>query len=293
MTLSSGHKQARGPRAWQSAPGRNGNGKTRGFADLIGLQPLADGQGARHMYTRRVTTFFISDLHLNGAQPEITRQFMEFLRGPARAADHLYILGDLFEFWIGDDDPDPSYAQVQDELRALTAAGVPCSVMHGNRDFLLGKDFCARTGCALIEDGTIIRLYGQEVLLMHGDLLCTDDHSYQRLRRFVRNPVIQWLFKHLPLKRRERIANRIRAGSRKHTRTTMSQIMDVNQQTVKKHMAALGICTLIHGHTHRPDIHHFELGSVDATRIVLGDWHTQGSVLRWSAQGYELLTLPR
>lgn len=249
--------------------------------------------GRFRMYTRQVTTFFISDLHLNGAQPEITRQFVDFLRGPARGAEQLYILGDLFEFWIGDDDPDPAYAQVQEELRALTAAGVPCSVMHGNRDFLIGRSFCTRTGCQLIDDGTVIHLYGQRVLLMHGDLLCTDDRSYQRLRRLVRNPLVQWLFKHLPLARRERIATRIRVGSKMHTRQASPVIMDVNAAAVDRAFDRYGVQTMVHGHTHRPAIHQHAKNDIPRTRIVLGDWHTQGSVLRWSSAGYELLTLPR
>ncbi|HEX2583583.1 MAG TPA: UDP-2,3-diacylglucosamine diphosphatase, partial [Steroidobacteraceae bacterium] len=135
-----------------------------------------------------MTTMFISDLHLNATQPDVIAQAVEFLRNEARGAQHLYILGDLFEFWIGDDDPDPAYAHIQDELHALTSNGVPCSVMHGNRDFLMGKKFEQRTGCKMIPDGTVINLYGEPVLLMHGDMLCTDDHSYQRLRRIVRNP---------------------------------------------------------------------------------------------------------
>ncbi len=245
------------------------------------------------MYTRRVTTLFISDLHLNGAQPEITRQFMEFLRGPARDAEHLYILGDLFEFWIGDDDPDLAYAKVQDALRDLTNSGVPCSVMHGNRDFLLGRKFCQRTGCKLIDDGSIIQLYGQPVLLTHGDLLCTDDHSYQRLRRYVRNPLVQWVFTCLSLTRRERIAARIRAGSRMHTRQAASAIMDVNAAAVDRAFDRAAVQIMIHGHTHRPAIHQHPKGDMTRTRIVLGDWHSQGSVLRWSAQDHELLTLPR
>lgn len=238
-----------------------------------------------------MTTLFISDLHLNGAQPEITSQFVDFLRNAARQAEHLYILGDLFEFWIGDDDPDPTYAHIQDELRALTAAGVLCSVMHGNRDFLLGRHFCARTGCRLIDDGTVIERYGQRVLLLHGDVLCTDDRSYQRLRRIVRNPLVQWLFTHLPLAWRERIASRIRAGSRMHTRQAAAAIMDVNAAAVDRAFASAGLHLMIHGHTHRPAIH--RLGQGANTRIVLGDWHARGSVLRWSAAGYELLSLPR
>jgi len=239
-----------------------------------------------------VTTLFISDLHLNGAQPEITTQFVAFLRGMARQAEHLYILGDLFEFWIGDDDPDPAYVQIQDELRALTTAGIPCSIMHGNRDFLLGRQFCIRTGCQLLDDGSVIELYGQRVLLMHGDALCTDDKSYQRLRRIVRNPLVQWLFMRLPLTRRERIATRIRAGSQMHTRQATDAIMDVNARAVERAFDKARLQLMIHGHTHRPAIHRLA-GQSGRTRIVLGDWYTQGSVLRWSATGYELLSLPR
>lgn len=240
-----------------------------------------------------MTTLFVSDIHLNGAQPAVTTQFVAFLRTTARTAEHLYILGDLFEFWIGDDDADPTYAQVQDELRALTAAGVPCSVMHGNRDFLLGRQFCARTGCQLIEDGTVITLYGQPILLTHGDLLCTDDRSYQRLRRIVRNPLVQWVFKCLPLARREKIAARIRAGSQMHTRQAAADIMDVNAAAVDRAFEHAGVQLMIHGHTHRPAIHQHPAGTAMRIRIVLGDWHTQGSVLRFTAQGYGLLTLPR
>jgi UDP-2,3-diacylglucosamine hydrolase len=240
-----------------------------------------------------VTTLFISDLHLNGAEPEITAQFVQFLRGEARSAEHLYILGDLFEFWIGDDDPDPSYALIQNELRELTQAGVNCSVMHGNRDFLLGTAFCARTGSRLIADGTIIELCGERVLLLHGDVLCTDDRSYQRLRRIVRNPFVQWIFNCLPLSRRERLATRIRAGSKMHTQRAAATIMDVNPQAVIATLQRAQVKTMIHGHTHRPAIHAHVLPTGSGTRIVLGDWHTQGSVLRWVADGYQLVSLPR
>jgi UDP-2,3-diacylglucosamine hydrolase len=240
-----------------------------------------------------VTTLLISDLHLNGAQPAISTQFVDFLRGAARQAEHLYILGDLFEFWIGDDDPDPTYAKVQDELRALTLSGVPCSVMHGNRDFLLGKQFCARTGCNLLNDGTVIQLYGEPVLLLHGDVLCTDDRAYQRLRRTVRNPLVQWLFNCLSVQRREKIATRIRTGSRMHTQSATPTIMDVNPSAVAAAFAQHHVQLMIHGHTHRPAIHRYPTDHGHNTRIVLGDWHTQGSVLQWSETGYELISLPR
>ncbi len=240
-----------------------------------------------------MTTLFVSDIHLTGLQPAITAQFAAFLRGEARQARQLYILGDLFEFWVGDDDPDPTYLQIQSELRALTQAGVACYVMHGNRDFLLGKTFCANTGCQLIADGTVIELFGQRIVLCHGDILCTDDVSYQRLRRIVRNPVIQTLLRHLPLKQRERLANRMRMGSQKHTQQAAESIMDVNQQAVARYLQDAQVRWLIHGHTHRPGIHQHTLGQDTGTRLVLGDWHAQGSVLRWSETGYQLVTLPR
>ena len=238
---------------------------------------------------------FISDLHLHAAEPAVIEQAIGFLRTEARQAEHLYILGDLFEFWIGDDDRDSAYQHIQDELRALTDSGVPCSVMHGNRDFLMGKRFEERTGCKLIADGTVIDLYGERVALMHGDTLCTDDHSYQRLRRIVRNPVIQWLFTRLSLARREKIAARIRMGSQQHTQKASAMIMDVNAAAVLRAFVKFNVSTIIHGHTHRPGIHTHQLpNQASATRIVLGDWHNQGSVLRWSAQnGYALVSLPR
>ncbi len=246
-------------------------------------------------YTLAMTIMFISDLHLNAAQPEVITQAIQFLRTEARQAEHLYILGDLFEFWIGDDDTDPAYVHIQDELKALTDSGVPCSVMHGNRDFLLGKRFMQRTGCKLIADGTVISLYDEPVLLLHGDTLCTDDRSYQRLRRIVRNPIIQWLFKRLSLARRERIATKIRMGSQRHTQSVAPMIMDVNSHAVAKAFKRYAVNSMIHGHTHRPAIHTHHLSNgVDATRVVLGDWHTQGSVLRWSAyDNYALVSLPR
>lgn len=242
-----------------------------------------------------MTTMFISDLHLNATQPDVIAQAVEFLRNEARSAEHLYILGDLFEFWIGDDDPDPAYAHIQDELHALTSNGVPCSVMHGNRDFLMGKKFEQCTGCKMIPDGTVINLYGEPVLLMHGDTLCTDDHSYQRLRRIVRNPIVQWAFSCMSLQRRERLATKIRMGSQKHTQSADAMIMDVNQRAVEQAFRRYEVSTMIHGHTHRPAIHTHTLPNhASVTRIVLGDWHKQGSVLRWSEKnGYALVSLPR
>ena len=236
---------------------------------------------------------FISDLHLDGARPDITEQFLTFLRTDARQAEALYILGDLFEAWIGDDDPDSDKQRIQLALRELTASGVPCYVMHGNRDFLLGKQFCRTTGCRLLDDGTLIAVHGKQVLLLHGDVLCTDDHAYQKLRRRMRNPILQFIMRNLPLATRKSLAAKIRAGSKAHIENSMAQIMDVNQAAVAQTFAHHHVDLMIHGHTHRPAIHSLTVNGKPATRIVLGDWYTQGSVLRWNDTGYELLSLQR
>ena len=240
-----------------------------------------------------MSTLLISDLHLDPREPAVVGQFLDFLAGKARGAEALYILGDLFEVWIGDDDPEPVAREVIGALRALTDAGVPCRIMHGNRDFLLGRRFCAESGATLVADGTVVELHGERVLLMHGDLLCTDDTSYQRLRRIVRNPVVQWVFRHLPLGRRRELADRMRAGSRMHTGSAAPEIMDVNAVAVAEAIRAAGVRTLVHGHTHRPAVHALEVNGAPARRIVLGDWHSAGSVLEWSASGPELRSLPR
>jgi UDP-2,3-diacylglucosamine hydrolase len=243
-------------------------------------------------------TLFISDLHLDGAQPAIIEQFLAFLRTDARTAQSLYILGDLFEAWIGDDDPDADKARVQLALRELTMSGVSCYVMHGNRDFLIGKRFCKTTGCRLLDDGTTIAIQGRQVLLLHGDILCTDDHAYQRLRRRMRNPLLQFLLRNLPLSTRNWLAAKLRAGSKAHIDKTMASqtvatIMDVNADAVAQAFTSHQVDLMIHGHTHRPAIHSLRVNDQPATRIVLGDWYTQGSVLRWDDSGYALLTLQR
>jgi UDP-2,3-diacylglucosamine hydrolase len=238
-------------------------------------------------------TLFISDLHLDGSRPDISDQFLSFLSGEARSAHALYILGDLFEVWIGDDDPDADKRRIQDALRTLTRAGVPCFVMHGNRDFLLGSRFCRNTGCRLIGDGTVVTIHSRRVVLLHGDTLCTDDHDYQRLRRIVRNPLVKFIFRCMSLNRRQRLAAKIRAGSKAHIENAREQIMDVNAETVTQAFSVYGVDLMLHGHTHRPAIHSLSVAGKPATRIVLGDWYTQGSVLRWDERGYELATLAR
>ena len=164
------------------------------------------------MNADRRKTLLISDLHLDPSAPGIARQFVDFLRGEARAARALYILGDLFEAWLGDDDPDPAVRSIVAELRALHDAGVPTYFMHGNRDFLVGSRFAAETGCTLLEDGTVVDLHGERVLLMHGDVLCTGDTSYQRLRRILRNPLTLFLLRHLSLESRRRLGQEIAGG---------------------------------------------------------------------------------
>jgi UDP-2,3-diacylglucosamine hydrolase len=241
-----------------------------------------------------VTTLFISDLHLDGTRPDISAQFLDFLQREARSAEALYILGDLFEAWIGDDDPDPDKRRVIAGLRAVRDAGVPTFLIHGNRDFLIGKRFCSETGMELLEDGTVIDLYGRRVLLMHGDLLCIDDHAYQRLRRIVRNPLVQFVLRRLSLRQRQRLAERMREGSKEHIASmdvAAPAIMDVNQDEVRRTFARYDVDCIIHGHTHRPAVHELQIDGHKAVRIVLGDWYEQGSVLRWNPQGYELARL--
>ncbi len=240
-----------------------------------------------------MTTLFISDLHIDASCPEITGQFLHLLNGEARAAEALYILGDLFESWVGDDDADVDQAAAMAGLRSLTTAGVPCFVMHGNRDFLLGKGFCAMTGARLLPDPLIVTLYGERVLVMHGDALCTDDLPYQRLRATVRNVDWQRQFLGLSVASRRALAGAARAGSQAHTAAVEYTITDVNPTSVAAALRGAGVATLLHGHTHRPAIHALTVDGRACTRIVLGDWHTRGSVLRWDRGGPELASLPR
>ncbi|HEV7985012.1 MAG TPA: UDP-2,3-diacylglucosamine diphosphatase [Steroidobacteraceae bacterium] len=240
-----------------------------------------------------MTTLFVSDLHLDALEPAAGEQFLEFLRRRAAASDALYILGDLFEAWVGDDDEDPHRALICQGLRELSGRGVPCYAMHGNRDFLLQRGFERRTGTRLLADPTIVDLHGERVLLTHGDALCTADRSYQLLRGLVRNPRWQRRFLGLPLGVRRALAEQARAGSRRHTEHTEAYIMDVDEDAVIAAMRACGVRSLIHGHTHRPGVHEFELDGASARRIVLGAWHDQGSCLSWTREGFRLEELPR
>jgi len=240
-----------------------------------------------------VTTLFISDLHIDAGVPEITQQFLRLLENEARDAEALYILGDLFESWVGDDAADPQQLAAMAGLRTLTSAGVPCFVMHGNRDFLLGPRFSAMTGARLLPDPLIVTLYGEPVLVMHGDALCTNDRAYQRLRATVRDAGWQRQFLALSVAARRALAGAARAGSQAHTAALEYTVADVNQDTVALALRTAGVAALLHGHTHRPAIHALTVDERACTRIVLGDWHAHGSVLRWDRGGPELASLPR
>ncbi len=240
-----------------------------------------------------MAALFISDLHIDATRPAITEQFLSFLAAEARDADALYILGDLFESWIGDDAPDTAQSAAIAGIRALTSLGIPCFVMHGNRDFLLSGQFCRLSGAELVPDPLIVTLYGEPVLVMHGDALCTDDHAYQRLRATVREPDWQKRFLALSIKSRRALAGAARAGSQAHTAALEYAIADVNADSVATALRNAGTATLLHGHTHRPAIHALQVDGRPCTRIVLGDWYDQGSLLRWDENGPELKSLSR
>jgi len=240
-----------------------------------------------------VTHLFVSDLHLDAAAPEASDQFIAWLGGEARLATALYILGDLFESWVGDDDDDAERARVCAALRDYTAGGVPCFVMHGNRDFLLGERFAADTGSRLIADPVIAEIHGVRTLLAHGDLFCTDDVKYQQLRTIVRHPEWQQRLLALSLAERKLLAGEARAGSRAHTSRVMPEIMDANPAAIEEVVRHLDVDVVIHGHTHRPGVHDFNVDGRPRTRIVLGAWHDEGSVLEWSAGGQVLRRLER
>ncbi len=237
-----------------------------------------------------MTTLFVSDLHLDASRPAITRLFFEFLAGEAAEADALYILGDLFEAWIGDDDDDPHHQAVIARLQDLSRT-VPVAVMRGNRDFLLGDRFALMTNCRLMDDAEVVDLYGTPTLLMHGDSLCTDDAAYQQFRTMARNPEWQRGMLAKPLAERRLIAKSARDESAIQNSMKPEAIMDVNADAVAAVMREHGVRRMIHGHTHRPAVHDFEVDGEPMQRIVLGDWYEQGSVLRVDAERAELSSL--
>jgi len=234
------------------------------------------------------TTFFISDLHLAPERPVTIECFLGFLRRRARESQTLYVLGDLFDAWIGDDDDEPPYSDLRAALRKLTASGTSCYLMHGNRDFLIGRAFARDTGCTLLADSALVDLEGTPTLLMHGDLLCTDDLPYQKFRRRIRNPMARRLFLWKSLPKRRAIAKDYRRKSGAAVAEKTQAIMDVNQRTVEEYMRRFSARQLIHGHTHRPADHSFMLDGNPVTRFVLAEWHAdRGEVLAVSENGWK------
>lgn len=240
-----------------------------------------------------MTTLFISDLHLDAERPAVTAQFLAFLSDEAAASDALYILGDLFESWVGDDDPNPHYAKAKLGLRRLTNQGVPVYFMHGNRDFAIGERFAEETGVQLLPDPHVLDLYGENVLLSHGDAYCTDDVQYQTVRKVTRNPAWLQMILAKPLAERLAFAAQARAASAAHGGAINEKIADVNQAAIEKALRTANVDTILHGHTHRPGQHRFTVDGDPASRIVLGDWFAQGSIVRWDASGPKLCVLQR
>lgn len=229
--------------------------------------------------------YFISDLHLDESHPKAIAQFLRLLNQCDASIDALYILGDLFEVWIGDDDNSTFYQAVISALKNVTQKGLPVYLLYGNRDFLIGKHFLHQTGCQLLPDEAKINIYNTPVLLMHGDTLCTNDVVYLQLRKKIRHPLLQKFFLLLPLKLRRQIANKMRAKSRHHTQTISLDVMDVVQEEVESKMKKHAVNLLIHGHTHRPGIHQFTMHDASASRIVLDAWHDRGNVFVWNETG--------
>lgn len=240
-----------------------------------------------------MATWFISDLHLDAARPGIARLLLELLEQVRDQADALYILGDFFEYWVGDDALASPHAQaflpVVKALSEVSDSGVPVYFQHGNRDFLVGEKFVATTGCTLLGEQQVIDLYGEAVLLLHGDTLCTDDTAYMQARQLLRNPQWQRQFLTLPVAERVRQAEAMRAQSREMQGRAES-IVDVNQQAVEAALRDSGVMRMIHGHTHRPAIHDFQLDGKPVQRVVLGDWREdRASYLRVDADGRQEL----
>jgi UDP-2,3-diacylglucosamine hydrolase len=239
-----------------------------------------------------MTTLFISDLHLTPSRTDITNSFFDFMTSQAIHADALYVLGDLFEFWIGDDDNSEFNLSIKRQFKSLTDSGVPCFFIQGNRDFLVGKRFEKETGVTLLDEVCTIDLYGKKAVILHGDTLCTDDVKYQAYREKVHQPWLQRLYNFLPLLIKKKIVSKVQSGISEEKKEKSLDIMDVNQQAVETVLAEHQCNLMIHGHTHRPNIHHFQAEEQECTRIVLGDWYEQTSVLRFDINGFKLHSEP-
>ncbi|MFV0575106.1 MAG: UDP-2,3-diacylglucosamine diphosphatase [Vibrio sp.] len=239
-----------------------------------------------------MTTLFIADLHLSPLRPDITDCFLRFMQEEATQAQALYVLGDLFEFWIGDDDDSPFIVTIKNAFQQLTQSGVKCFFIQGNRDFLLGKRFCKETGITLLPDTAVIDLYGTPTLILHGDTLCTKDEKYQEFRKTVHQPWLQTLFNLIPLFIRKKIVQRVQNKIRLQKHQKQMDIMDVTPEEVVSELENNQVQQMIHGHTHRPNIHQHQTKLGVATRTVLGDWYEQGSILVCTENGCELQNRP-
>lgn len=237
-------------------------------------------------------TLFVSDLHLSAERPRMVRRFESFLAQEAARAGALYILGDLFEYWVGDDDlEEPLNARVAAALAALAARGVAVFLMHGNRDFLLGRAFAERTGARLIADPTLLELHGTRTLLMHGDTLCTDDVEYQKFRSLARSAAFQAEFLAQPLVARKRHVGELRELNEQAKQAKSAEIMDVAAATVEQVLREFGYPRLIHGHTHRPARHLHVVDGRACERWVLPDWYERAGYLRCGADGCTAVAL--
>ncbi|PMH46744.1 UDP-2,3-diacylglucosamine diphosphatase [Vibrio sp. 10N.286.49.B3] len=239
-----------------------------------------------------MTTLFIADLHLTPSRPDITECFLRFMQEEAPHADALYVLGDLFEFWIGDDDRSDFSQQIKHTFKTLVDSGVPCFFTQGNRDFLIGKRFSKETGVTLLDETSIIDLYGSKAVVLHGDTLCTDDVKYLAYRQKVHQPWLQWVFNRIPFFIKKKIVSRVQSDIQQEKQTKSIDIMDVNQQEVDRVLATYNVDLMIHGHTHRPNVHTIHTSTGDKTRIVLGDWYSQGSILVATRDGQWLENRP-
>jgi UDP-2,3-diacylglucosamine hydrolase len=238
-------------------------------------------------------TLFIADLHLAEERPQASGRFFHFLDSIAAGADALYILGDLFEYWAGDDDVDaPLARQAAEKLKALAATGTPIYFMHGNRDFLLAQRYASASGMKLLDDPAVIDLYGERTVLTHGDKLCTDDVGYQRFRKLVRHPLTSRLLLALPLGWRHAMARSARSGSERAKTEKSYEIMDVNADEVAAVFRQSGALRMIHGHTHRPARHTLSIDGRLRERWVLPDWYGEGGYLACTARGCEILPVP-
>ncbi len=237
-----------------------------------------------------MSTLFVSDLHLTEERPEANERFIAFLEDKAGSAEALYILGDFFEYWIGDDDlGEPFNAVVAGLLKAISRKGVQVRLMHGNRDFLIGESFCKATGATLLADPSLQDIEGVRTLLMHGDTLCTDDLEYQAWRRKARDPAFQAAFLAKPIPERRQAIQQMREKSKEVVQGKSAEIMDVNDDAVRETLRRHGVRRLIHGHTHRPGRHALEVDGERCERWVLPDWYGAGGYLEVDRKGPRLV----